>query len=270
MKKYDENYQVKTATRLRELRKEKGLSHQKLADKLMEEFDISISKDALMNYEALENHSRFGSTSGMRAEYLFVLAKFYRVSSDYILGLADIRTVNADYQAIHKKTGLSDHAIEVLEYSLDYGEDYGFEAPSIVNYLLEQEPSLDILHGYNEVLLDEDEWLANYPGGSYAKEVENYQKLQDRIKEWDNSHFPIISDLDNFYKTALDNNMEYRLCKKGEKSEAKTKWQSLASDTWKVNSFEADFVAEYMMLEKIKDTLKKQKEHQKANDEVKI
>lgn len=78
---------VVMAERLKELRKEKGLSHESLSRTLFERYKIKISSDSLQNYEVAEAcHSKAYKNLGMRIEYLICLADFYNISSDYLLG----------------------------------------------------------------------------------------------------------------------------------------------------------------------------------------
>lgn len=103
-----------TAQRLKELRNEKGLSHEKLASILTEQYS-PITANSLKQYEvAEENHSKKGKVKGMKIEYLYNLASFYDVSSDYILGKADTKSPNLDINEIHKKTNLSEETIKIL------------------------------------------------------------------------------------------------------------------------------------------------------------
>lgn len=62
--------------RIKEIREDRDLKHKDLVEIL----NISQS-----TYSDLENE-----ISGLKAEYLILLAKFYNVSTDYILGLTDI------------------------------------------------------------------------------------------------------------------------------------------------------------------------------------
>ena len=80
------------AKRLKELRTERGLSHQALIEALSDKYGedgFSISKDSLINYE---------KTSGkihcvrMSAETLWYLADFYGVSTDWLLGKSDFKS----------------------------------------------------------------------------------------------------------------------------------------------------------------------------------
>ena len=110
------DFSFSMAARLKQLREERGLSHQKLSDTLDEMLGISISKDSLMKYEvATEHHSTPFKNLGMRVEYLTALASFYNVSTDYILGLTDIRSPSIDTQAIIAQTGLTEENVKTLE-----------------------------------------------------------------------------------------------------------------------------------------------------------
>lgn len=88
--------------RLRQLRNEKGLSYPALAAELKKHYDISISKDSLMNYEIAEaTHSKAKNLPnlGMKLEYLYCLADYYKVSIDWLVGNTDFRGFSAAEQS---------------------------------------------------------------------------------------------------------------------------------------------------------------------------
>lgn len=110
-----EKTSVKMAKRLKKLREEKGLSHEKLSKAIDEEYNKSISKNSLINYEVSATyHQNFRSNIRMSAETLLYLADFYEVSADYLLGRVDIKTPETDVRAICEYTGLSESAVENL------------------------------------------------------------------------------------------------------------------------------------------------------------
>lgn len=75
------------AERMKQLREEKGLSHEKLSKALFDQYGVKISSDSLINYEVADAmHTKAYKNQGMRVEYLRCLADFYGVSADYILG----------------------------------------------------------------------------------------------------------------------------------------------------------------------------------------
>ncbi len=131
---------LKMGKRLKELRENKGLSHEKLGAELYDrykdsnmtkpnskrkkrknqdntegEYERLISKDSLINYEVQsQDHTKAFTNNGMCVEYLRYLADYYNVSADYLIGLSDIPTSDETIQGIHKKTGLSEVATENL------------------------------------------------------------------------------------------------------------------------------------------------------------
>lgn len=86
--------------RLRELRTEKGLLQSDIAK------IINKSERAVGFYETGERD--------MGTETLSILADFFNVSIDYLLGKSDIRNIEEEFQfAYHKETeGLSDEEIK--------------------------------------------------------------------------------------------------------------------------------------------------------------
>lgn len=133
---------LEMAKRLKEERKKKKLSHISLSKVLKERYDIDISKDSLQNYEVTsEAHSKSFTNNGMRIEYLRCLADFYSVSTDYLLGLSEIRTRNESIQAIHNQTGLSQEAIVRLKHDR---EVWGNSYIPFLNRIIESEDLLDL------------------------------------------------------------------------------------------------------------------------------
>lgn len=83
----DKSKSLIMAQRLKDLRNERGLSHESLRKAIMEKYEIDISVDSLKNYEVSKvPHAKAYKNEGMRVEYLRCLANFYGVSADYILG----------------------------------------------------------------------------------------------------------------------------------------------------------------------------------------
>lgn len=113
------------AARLKDLRVSKGLSHEKLSKALMDKYGIRISSDSLMNYEVSEEYrTRAYANQGMRAEYLRCFADFYGVSSDYLLGISEVKSADATMQATIKFTGLTEESIEILRLAQKTVETY--------------------------------------------------------------------------------------------------------------------------------------------------
>lgn len=113
-----------SSERLKELRESRKLSHDKLRTALCEKYgDEVISSAALKNYEAAakgEYHSKYFAIESITAKNLYMLADFYGVSVDYVLGLSDAATNDAGAAAAVEYTGLSLESINKLVESRQY------------------------------------------------------------------------------------------------------------------------------------------------------
>ena len=103
--------------RLKKLREERGLSHDKLIKQLNEQYGISVSRDSLMAYE-ISDESRAKASKlpnmGMRVEFLYCLADFYGVSLDYLLGKTDVKAADCNLQYISDYIGLSESVLQKM------------------------------------------------------------------------------------------------------------------------------------------------------------
>ena len=121
----DKSKSLVMAQRLKDLRTQKGLSHESLRKALMDKYEIDISVDSLKNYEVTKvPHVKAYKNEGMRVEYLRCLADFYGVSADYLIGLSDYRTTDKDMAAVCDFTGLSEASVSTLHWNklLEIGE----------------------------------------------------------------------------------------------------------------------------------------------------
>ena len=83
--------------RLSSLMKEQGITQQSLADSL------GIKRQTVSLYKS--------GQSMPDARTLRDLALYFKVSSDYLLGISDIRSTDIDLKEISEKTGLSEHLV---------------------------------------------------------------------------------------------------------------------------------------------------------------
>ena len=115
--------------------------------------ELGISRASLSYYE-----------SGVRKpdiNTLYALAKYYNVSSDYLLGLSDASTPDIDFQAIVNKTGLSETSVRnLISFKDASSQNYN---PAHQDYqiycFLGIEVINQILNPRNDLLLDN---LVNY------------------------------------------------------------------------------------------------------------
>lgn len=149
----DKNF-IKTKQRLKELREKKGISHETLSQILKDEYNINISGQRLRDYEITDvYHSKYQSTKGMRIEYLYSLAKYFNVSTDYLLGLTDSKAINIDDRKISDKTGLTDKTINILQTLLNPYQ----EQMDLINYIIQKLIKTDM----NYSILDDISELLN-------------------------------------------------------------------------------------------------------------
>lgn len=137
---YDEKQKIITATRLKECRNEKGLSHENLAKELKKIYNLEISALTLKNYEIIdEYHTKFESGYGMNIKYLFTFADFFEVSTDYLLGRTPIKTADTTIQAIGYETGLSEEAVVALNNAVLFQDvaNNEFYAIDALNHLFQ-------------------------------------------------------------------------------------------------------------------------------------
>lgn len=235
-------------TRLKELRQERGLSHVQLSAQLKEKYGISVSRDSLMAYEVADDTRSKAEklpNLGMRVEYLYCLADFFRVSLDYLLGKTDIAFPDIKTREICKYTGLSAQSIETLQF-LNTWFDGTYLIPTI-NLLLEQEelpPNYDPSFSYD---LD-------------APTEQDEEEYNGELEEWERKgYIPILSIIDNFLSVSQNPKNIYDLLVTGEiltkSKERGLKGVRLDS----IREIQASDVIEQVLLTDVENKLKKLK-----------
>ena len=120
------------AERLKQLRKQKGVSQETLGKELI------VSKAAISYYE-----------KGERApdiDTLNIIANYFGVSADYLLGRTDEKTADTDLQGVLNYTGLSEQSVNIITSG---------DNATVINQLLETDSFPDFLKNlascYNEL-----------------------------------------------------------------------------------------------------------------------
>lgn len=121
--------------RLSSLMKERGVTQQDLANAL------GVKRQTISLYKS--------GQSTPDAKLLRDLSVFFKISSDYLLGLTDIKTPDVNIKAISEETGLSENCIEILKiiHRTDICADKSgivkYEFSETINCLVEHEPDFN-------------------------------------------------------------------------------------------------------------------------------
>lgn len=88
---------------------ERGISRQKIADAIG--CDVSTITKHYNGYQAID------------IEFLYKYAKYFNVSSDYLLGLSDVSSADPDDRAICEKFGLNQKDFDLLVNAFNHREE---------------------------------------------------------------------------------------------------------------------------------------------------
>lgn len=259
------------ADRLGQLIADSGKKVKKLAD------DIGISSGALSKYQ------NDGAVAGIDA--LVKIAKYFGVSTDWLLGISNDPGFDADNQAISEATGLSGLAVAILTQSKSTARS---KLANILNTLIEEEfPSAylygDALKKYPNVLsknmnnilkgieeevaeamrdLDEEE-KNDEDTKKYLRETIEYE----RIIRFASEHYkPILSHLYDYLIywenawTDYDGKRLY-ITKNGEIKEG--------NGRGRIIQFQQDEMIEYALLARIQDNIRALKRRRAMEDKEK-
>ena len=155
---------VKGSKRLQELRKGKGVSSETLAS------ETGINKQSLIDYEKAGknidkdyNTGRIDAFAGMSVNNLVILADYFDVSTDYLLGLTDKQTSDVDVLALLKETGLSQQAAtNLIQVMTD--DEMGFISSTALSAIFDNRNGLYSLASGVYALMIECEQARDYIG----------------------------------------------------------------------------------------------------------
>ena len=108
----------------------------------------------------------YNGTRNLTIYFIAMYARYFNVSSDYLLGLSEVRTVSPDTAMICRVTGLDDKAVRTLS---EINDPTSFESPKEVidtlNYIIGETDYRETEDGYRcngqSVLLRLSEYLMN-------------------------------------------------------------------------------------------------------------
>lgn len=183
-----------TAERIKWLRTSRGMEQETLAK------EIDVTRKTINVYEGEKNKK------GIPTDIIEKIAKVFDVSTEYLLGLTELKSTNDDYKIIHKITGLTDDAIRVLE---EFNTIYkGQVLIPILNYLIAQEelPPDETQYEYMCSKGDNQEWDEKKKEQWQNTVKQHYEK---ELEEWKNKYLPIISMIEYFFNLKVKEQKVY-------------------------------------------------------------
>lgn len=198
----------KVSKRIVELREAKGETQQELADA------IGITRQSLSRYEI--------AARTINVDVLGALAQHFNVTTDYLLGLSDVKSTEQDMKIACELTGLSEEAIYSL-YEITKGEDrtlYSSNILSFLNYIIVKHDISNLSERVSDIvkLKKEEIMLEKYTQLSAderkntgrtmnAYEVGNVFALSNKNEEIDIAIFRLSKYMSNL----IENIAEYEL-----------------------------------------------------------
>ena len=130
-----EHYNDPFPTRLRSLIDERGVTQETIATVL-----------GVKNRQSVTGY--IDGNTLPTIDKVLALSKFFNVSTDYMLGVTDVKGYGCEYRAICDFTGLSETAVNILHDSSVYGKTYANFLPRLVDALCRYAPGESLLCEY--------------------------------------------------------------------------------------------------------------------------
>ena len=240
-----ENINKCIGKRIQEIRKEKGLKQEYLAEK------TGVTRPNISKYETGE--------IAIPLDILKIISKVLDTSTDYLLGVTNCKTTKTNYRALCNAIGIDDTAAEILEeINFTYGGQYLIPT---LNFLIKQEklpPNEEIFETkYSQI---ENSKLTEKEKKKYIKKVDN---IYDRMyKRWQDKNLqPVLSSIDDYLTAkAEDTNLCLTLSGELKKDEENT------NELYIRKKIAKHTILDEVILKEIKENLRKTKE--KYNKEI--
>lgn len=248
-KDMDENINKCIGKRIQEIRIEKGLKQDYLAEKL------KINRPNISKYETGE--------TAIPLDILKKISKILDTSTDYLLGITNCKTLKNDYRALCDTIGIDDTSAEILE-EINFVYEGQYLIP-ILNFLIKQEklPPDETLfeEKYSRI---ESSKMTDKEKKKYIRKVDNiynrvYQKWKDKNCQ------PVLSNIEDYFITkAEDKNLCLTLSGELKREEDVTNEIEKSNIRKKITVQE---LLEEKQLEEIIESLKKAKQKYKKEME---
>ena len=248
------DYDSVFATRLRALMESNKTTQKELAE------IVGTTRQAISQYAD-------GSVQP-NVEKLYKMASYFKVSSDWLIGMNDIKSPDLDSIGVHEITGLSDGAIEILRAFRD--DDTKKPIIPTLNFLLEQEAEYPEPFPYSyeyDFTTDELNAIIQQHGKKEGKKIidkmlkeaeEAYWKDHaSRLEDWQlQGYMQILSKISDYLRVKLDENQTYKIG-------ANQIEQKNTSDFPSINTIveiSGNSIIDTVLLSEIQDMLKNLKE----------
>ena len=174
--------EARIGKRIDYIRRKRGLSQTELGKA------VGVTKKTIIDYE---------DKNKIPLNKIKKIAVALDVTTDYLLGLSDIETIDKNMEIVHKTTGLSNNAIKVLMelheqdntlYSIDKTYKRFIDTISL---LIEQEKSFPISSFSCSSPLEKD----------FEKAEKQYNEQETK---WDKRHSYLLSTIHNFLVAEVD------------------------------------------------------------------
>ena len=245
-KDMDENINKYIGKRIQEIRIEKGLKQENLAEKL------KINRPNISKYETGE--------TAIPLDILKKISKILNTSTDYLLGLTECKTPKTNYRALCDDIGIDDTAAEILE-EINFVYNGQYLIPTI-NYLIKQEKlPPDEAFFEDKYTQIENSKMTDKEKKKYIRKV---QSIYDRMyKRWqDKNCQPILSSIEDYFTAkAEDVNLYLTLLGKLEKEE------KITNELYIRKKIPSQKILDEVILQEIIEDLKKLKEKYKKETE---
>lgn len=209
--------QKKYAERIRILRESQGLTQADLAAEL-----TKVSADGKSVSREMVNLWENGSRD-LKTSQMITLCKYFNVTADYLLGLSEIQSTDADMQTACKVTGLNPVSIEALQrfhgyeqikqiniLNLIFSDELFFEITlDVFNYVIAKKSS-----EYEKIKAASEQFSVEKDGGTHLKLgasgaatlyeyriVENFKQILRNVAQDSSNDFEEIKKLNIIYTT---------------------------------------------------------------------
>ena len=172
-----DEYNTPLASRLRFLLEESGITQNQLAKK------IGKTRQAVNSYTL--------GTTVPDSDTIVKLSQFFGVSSDYLLGLSDVKTQNRDLQFVCDYTKLSEEAVRKLaSCDKEHSDSSSFRA--ILNSFISSKAFSDIVREIGQYIAQKEKLEELQKCSEFSDEIRTLEKevdfslfcIQERISDF--------------------------------------------------------------------------------------